>query len=137
MPSIWSKIATYLLQRGTYRQIGMMHEYHFFKAEACLEEENYPQAVINWGKAIDFGDKENQTGELSLEAQSQIAEYSTLAIKFSNDENRNDVKACIRIHAYSILPETARNKFKETIFSSAEISRKQHDIISKQTNGTW
>ena len=97
---------------GTYRQIGMMHEYHFYKAEACLEEENYPQAVIDWGKAIDFGDKENQTGELSLEAQRQIAEYSTLAIKLSNDGNRNDVKACIRIHAYSILPETARNKFK-------------------------
>ena len=97
---------------GTYRQIGMMHEYHFFKAEAYLEEEKYSQAVIEWGKAVDFGEKENQTSEFSSEAQKQIAEYSTLAIEFSNDDNRNDVKACIRIHAYSILPEKARNKFK-------------------------
>ena len=42
----------------------------------------------------------------------KIADYSTLAIEFSTEGHRNDVKACIRIHAYDILPEKARNKFK-------------------------
>ncbi|MBL6881485.1 MAG: ATP-dependent helicase [Candidatus Poseidoniaceae archaeon] len=97
---------------GTYRQIDMMHEYYFYKGEADLEEENYPKAVIEWGKAVESGNSEKETGNFNTKAQEQIAEYSTEAIKASSDEQRNDVKVSIRIHAYDILPEKARNKFK-------------------------
>ena len=97
---------------GTYRQIEMIHEYYYYKAEAYLEEDNFPQAVIEWGKAIESGKSDNQTGHYDTMAQSKIAEYSTEAIKFASKEQRNDVKVCIRIHAYDILPEKARNKFK-------------------------
>lgn len=97
---------------GTYRQIGMMHEYHYFKAQGYSEEENYPQAVIEWGKAVEAGEKEDETAHYSAVAREKIAEYSTLAIEYSSEEHRNDVKAFIRIHAYGILPEKAKNKFK-------------------------
>ena len=97
---------------GTYRQIDMMHEFHYFRAEGYSEEENYPQAVIEWGKAVEAGNKEDETAHYSAMAREKIADYSTLAIEFSTEEHRNDVKACIRIHAYDILPEKARNKFK-------------------------
>jgi tetratricopeptide (TPR) repeat protein len=97
---------------GTYRQIDMMHEYYFYKGEACLEEDNYPQAVIEWGKAVESGNSEKETGNFNTRAQEQIAEYSTEAIEASSDEQRNDVKVSIRIHAYDILPEKAKNKFK-------------------------
>jgi len=97
---------------GTYRQIDMMHEYHFYKAEAYLEEDNFSQAVIEWGKAIESGKSEKETGNFNTRAQEQIAEYSTEAIEASSDEQRNDVKVSIRIHAYDILPEKAQNKFK-------------------------
>ena len=97
---------------GTYRQIGMLHEYHFYKAEAYLEEEDYPRAVLEWSKTIESGETEGQTGRFKVDAQNQIAEYSTEAIEFSTNEQLDDVKVCIRIHAYSILPDKSRNKFK-------------------------